>query len=182
MGTISVGVSGLRIYLQKPTLNPTLTLTLILTLLINNPNTDPGDPNHRFHASEDRSISNKVIDCKSESGDYITIMPHFQDEHTTQIFAKMFSQLGECSPIWEKISQVERAPLLLVLRKPSCRNVCGTMFWPRPVFHIIGFLHHQLINETDDAVPLGLTVYTVAWIDTFEVKIPSYWKFFSRAY
>ena len=25
---------------------------------------------------------------------------------------KMFSHMGECSPIWEKISQVERAPLL----------------------------------------------------------------------
>ena len=35
----------------------------------------------------------------------------FQDEHR---FAKMFSHMGECSPIWEKISQVERAPLLLV--------------------------------------------------------------------
>ena len=35
---------------------------------------------------------------------------HFQDEHR---FAKMFSQMGECSPIWEKISQVERAPLLI---------------------------------------------------------------------
>ena len=36
----------------------------------------------------------------------------FQDEHR---FAKMFSQVGECSPIWEKISQVERAPLLFVM-------------------------------------------------------------------
>ena len=36
----------------------------------------------------------------------------FQDEHR---FAKMFSHMGECSPIWEKISQVERAPLLAIV-------------------------------------------------------------------
>ena len=34
---------------------------------------------------------------------------HFQDEHR---FAKMLSKMGECSPIWKRISQVERAPLL----------------------------------------------------------------------
>ena len=37
---------------------------------------------------------------------------HFQHEHR---LAKMVSHMGEQSPIWEKTSQVERAPLLFVM-------------------------------------------------------------------
>ena len=112
----------------------------------------------------------------------------FQDEHR---FAKMFSHMGECSPIWEKISQVERAPapLLIIQVVPDLGQVQGTtrghskkLYIPRSVtekrknsFYVRmrrpwNSLSEDLVNAHS---VVSTTVLKMVWTSTGKVNLLS---------